>query len=787
MPLARKLSGLSLLLFIVITYSRAQSCTNLCLQQVNCVNGQTTSITGVVYAPNGTDPLPNVIVYIPNAPVQPFTSGVSCPAPNTSPSGSPLVGTVTAVDGSFTLTNVPVGANLPLVIQSGRWRRQLVIPGTVACSNTIATNIRFPRNKSEGDIPKIAIATASSDAVECVLTKVGMDPSEFTDPSANGRINFFPAVGSPGAYIDNVTPTSDSLMGSASTMANYDAIMLPCQGQQDTYDLNAAQRANLVQYVDAGGRLYTSHRGYEWLDYTGSPFLSVAKWAPETDDVFTPDPGIATVNTSFSNGQTLAQWLPEVGASAGPNEVSIAVLRQDTLGVNAPTQSYLTLNAPAQGNPVMQFTFDTPVGQTTGQCGRVLYNDYHVEDEAANLTNLQWPTECSLTDTTTAQEKLLEYSLFDLTSDGAPATLAPASQDLGSAPVGFPAAVQHFTWTNAAVFGSYVSSVSATGDFSATTIGNCNSVAAGATCDIAVTFTPTALGVRTGVLTVNSPGLTLTSALTGTGTPDLALSSAPTFPLTDINSTTTQALTLTNLAPGTIPLLPPATSGNFSATSACAASIGANASCTITVGFTPTSTGPGSGALTVTPSSLPFTSATRTLNATGVDFSISVSPTSGHVVAGDGTVIAATTSPIAGFSNTLTLSCTTDAPASTCTPVVSTYSGASTATTNISITTVSKYAVIGYTGIGSRGIFLFLTIASTLVLFIRRNKSKALIRCTLAVFLLAAAASAFTGCSGHLPAEHPVYTPPGNYTYTVSATDGILTHTATYALNVTAK
>jgi len=176
---------------VLFAHAHAQSCTGLCLQQVSCSAGQTTSISGTVFAPNGTDPLPNVVVYVPNAPVQPFTAGVSCPAPNAPPSGSPLVGTVTAVDGTFTITNVPVGANIPLVIQSGRWRRQFLLPGTVACSNTIATGLRFARTQAEGDIPKIAIATASADAVECVLTKVGIDNSEFTDAANGGRINFF--------------------------------------------------------------------------------------------------------------------------------------------------------------------------------------------------------------------------------------------------------------------------------------------------------------------------------------------------------------------------------------------------------------------------------------------------------------------------------------------------------------------------------------------------------------------------------------------------------------------
>ena len=159
----RSLATLFVVLFGLSSLSFSQpSCgTGLCLQQVSCTGGATTSISGVVYAPNGTDPLPNVTVYIPNGPVDPFTPGVSCPVVGQAPSGSPLVGTTTAVDGSFTLVNVPVGSNIPLVIVSGRWRRQLVIPGTVGCqANPLPANFAvMPQNQTQGDIPKIAIAT----------------------------------------------------------------------------------------------------------------------------------------------------------------------------------------------------------------------------------------------------------------------------------------------------------------------------------------------------------------------------------------------------------------------------------------------------------------------------------------------------------------------------------------------------------------------------------------------------------------------------------------------------
>ena len=52
---------------------------------------------------------------------------------------------------------------------------------------------------------------------------------------------------------------------------------------------------------------------------------------------------------------------------------------------------------------------------------------------------------------------------------------------------------------------------------------------------------------------------------------------------------------------------------------------------------------------------------------------------------------------------------------------------------------------------------------------------------------LAALSLGASGCSGKLPAMHAGYTAAGTYSYTVSVTDGTLTHTATYALTVAAK
>ncbi len=446
---------------LLATAAQAQSCTGLCLQQISCPAGGTTAVSGTVYAPNGKDPLPGVIVYIPNASVAAFTPGVSCAVAGQAPSGSPLVGTTTAVDGTFTLANVPVGNNIPLVIQSGRWRRQVTIPAVAACTNT-AFSTRFPQNKTEGDIPKIAVVTGSADAVECVLRKVGVADTEFTDASGSGRINLFQASGSPGAVIDPQTPVADSLLANQTSLNGYDVLMLPCEG--GAYTKSSGQLGNLISYANDGGRVYASHFSYDWFVNNGA-FNTVVNWEPNQAEP-QPSNGIATIDTSFAQGQTLTQWLGVVGATATPGQVAITSVRHDLSTVNAPTQAWLTLNNAAYGNPIMQFTFDTPVGSTTNACGRVLFNEYHVEN-SNNTGKLSFPTECS-GGAMTAQEKLLEFNLFDLTGNGTPPTLTPASSDFGTEPVGSTTGAQKFFWTNNTYFPAVVSSAAGSGDFAVT-------------------------------------------------------------------------------------------------------------------------------------------------------------------------------------------------------------------------------------------------------------------------------------------------------------------------------
>ncbi len=400
------------------------TCTGLCLQQVTCSNpAVTTSLTGTVYAPNGVDPLPNVLVYVPNAPVLPFTPGVACDNCSSSVSGSPLVSAATDTAGHFTLTNMPVGTSIPLVIQTGRWRRQITIPSVPQCVATPVAGAltRLPKNKGEGDIPHMAFATGGVDSLECVMRKIGVDDAEFTQPSGTGRINLYVGDGTVsvpgqgtyhlgGANAGAGTPSETTLVNTPATLDEYDMLLFPCKGSEVTR--TAAQQTNIINYANAGGRVFATHFSYVWL-FNDAPFNGTANWNVNQCDTFTsPDACTATegypadqtgfINTTFPKGLALAQWLQYIGASTTLGQMPLDVLRWDTNnpGAIAPSQEWIQIQDTHIGDVLMHYTFNTPVGAAAAsQCGRVLWDDFHVENHgyinADSAYNLTFPAECA--------------------------------------------------------------------------------------------------------------------------------------------------------------------------------------------------------------------------------------------------------------------------------------------------------------------------------------------------------------------------------------------------------
>jgi hypothetical protein len=391
-----------------------------CTQPV-CSGGVVTRLTGKVFDPAGKVPLPNVDVFVPNKPLADYNDGPACDTCAMALSGAPVVRAKTATDGSFTLgdgsADVPVGTGIPLVIQVGRWRRQVTID-VPACSDTAVTmdSTRLPRNQSEGHLPKIALTTGGADALECLLRKIGISDSEFTPESGSGRVNFFAGVDGTnkfnatlgGASFTPVAPWWDDV----NNLRKYDMILHSCEGTENPTNKSTAARTALQQYADAGGRVFASHWHNYWFEHGPAPWPTIANFHHQADLAI---PFTATIDTSFDRGMQMATWLMNVGGSTTFGQLVIRGAQHtiDTVGTgrqwiySASPQSvqYLDATTPFQG----------------AACGRVVLSDIHVSQGGSSSTeddsdpNLAYPDGCRTMDLS-PQEKALEFMIFDLSS-----------------------------------------------------------------------------------------------------------------------------------------------------------------------------------------------------------------------------------------------------------------------------------------------------------------------------------------------------------------------------------
>ena len=183
------------------------------------------------------------------------------------------------------------------------------------------------------------------------------------------------------------------------------------------------------------------------------------------------------------------------------------------------------------------------------------------------------------------------------------ASLSPASLAFGNQHVGTTSPGQNATLSNSGNEPLGISSISTSGDFNQTN--NCgSSLAAGSSCTITVTFSPSAPGSRSGTLSVSdsASGSPQTTSLSGTGTQaGAALNpSSLTFGSEELNTTSAyQSVTLTNTGNETMAISGISTSGDFAQANDCGSALAPGAHCTIHVTFTPTTAGARTGTLTV--------------------------------------------------------------------------------------------------------------------------------------------------------------------------------------------
>jgi hypothetical protein len=411
---------------------------------VACSGGGDTTITGTVYDPAARVPLNGVAVYVPAAPLQPLPRGVltgadACSCGALFKSGA-VVGTTTALDGTFTLHDAPVGAQVPLVLQIGKWRKVVTISVSACTANAQPDkSLHLPASVAAGSddaMPDIAVSTGSADTLECLLTRMGVASSEYVAGAATpGHVHIFAGggpsggtqgVGAPETPAMPGSPASNtSLWASQAQLMPYDLVLLSCEGGE-TYNANPAA---LEAYLDAGGRVFASHFHYAWFSgpiSSGQSYTApsdwgtkLATWTAGSNGGTSPTGGtiVQTLNGGsqpFPKGVAFDQWLQNVGAlgqGVPAGQLSIYQARNNAVvgASNTASQPWIV-----SGSNTMAFSFDTPIGAPQA-CGRAIYSDLHVAGDPSTKDNPPPPGGCA-TNALSPQEKALEYMVLDLSS-----------------------------------------------------------------------------------------------------------------------------------------------------------------------------------------------------------------------------------------------------------------------------------------------------------------------------------------------------------------------------------
>jgi len=386
-----------------------------------------TTISGKVYAPNGTLPLYGVQVYVPLHTVGDLPSGAVCSKCADTPLGDPIASDITKEDGTFSLQNVPSGTDIPLVIVSGKWRRIIKVSTVPQCTNTAlgAADTSLPKSMTDMtpntvsvNMPKIAITTGGADSLECLIRKMGVADSTITAGGGTGQVQLY--VGNGVDKIDGTQgsiPSATNFWKDVNQMKAFDAVLFSCEGSQNPDTKPQAAMDAVKAYADFGGRVFMSHWHNIWIEGsigngTQKPAVwpTIATWSNgETSDV---NDVIDEVNNP--KGASFATWMLNVGGSTTRDAIVISGGKSTVTTVNNTKAQRWVYTANAAQN-TQNFQFVTPnEGDPANACGKVVFSDMHV---SGNPGGNSYPSnDCPSGMSLSPQEKALAFMLFDLSS-----------------------------------------------------------------------------------------------------------------------------------------------------------------------------------------------------------------------------------------------------------------------------------------------------------------------------------------------------------------------------------
>jgi hypothetical protein len=418
-----------------------------CYQDAQLKDNCTTTLSGTVYDPAGKVPLNNVIVYVPADPTQPLdkiTQGTNSCSACTTKIANYMALAVTDVNGHFTMSGVPVTTGVPVVVQVGKWRREVNLASITKCIDNQAPSgtLRLPRNKMEGDMPQMALLTGGCDDLGCFMRGIGIDASEFTAPHAGGRLDVYQGLsvgvnlfgvqlggngpGLSNGTAGNCTGNNCPLWTTKADLEYYDLVFLACECGENNATKPASAMTAMRDWLDEGGKVFATHFHYTWFKNNPSAdFQNVATWLGSS---LGDGMGNFTIDNSFQKGMVFQTWLdsPSVAAATGTS-IALTSVATSVASISPAANRWIydpnkSTTEAGTANNTKYFSFLTPIGGAAGTgagtdgggeaptyCGKAVFTDLHTSGMPSGAI----PGSCNAT-ALTAQQKALEFLLFDL-------------------------------------------------------------------------------------------------------------------------------------------------------------------------------------------------------------------------------------------------------------------------------------------------------------------------------------------------------------------------------------
>ncbi|MEJ7599855.1 MAG: hypothetical protein WKG01_18260 [Kofleriaceae bacterium] len=331
---------------------------------------------------------------------------------------------------------MPVGQNIPIVITTGKWRRTVTIPSVAQCATTTvgATETNLPKDRAQGEIPRIAITTGDADTLECLIRKLGIADSEIGIENTDSRIHLYRGDGVASFQAGGTAiPPAGPFWSTADSLKRYDIVFLSCEGSQMAErdrggtDKTQAQLNAMKAYADLGGRVFASHWHNIWIGgnfQNNNSGLAPSVW-PSIGTGWGDQGNFDNTETDIIDeagnpkGTAFANWMVNVGGSSVRGELPVTQARVTVDGIDtnkAERWVYTKGRGDFPNNKPQMFQFTTPnEAEPNQRCGKVVFTDMHVTGTPEDFE--PYPRNCDANGadlSLTEQEKALAFMFFDI-------------------------------------------------------------------------------------------------------------------------------------------------------------------------------------------------------------------------------------------------------------------------------------------------------------------------------------------------------------------------------------